>query len=359
MQFQALLPRSKPTTMNARAVNVAILLLLVFELATGLRSFVIGEPDGRWLFWSHRAGGLALVVLLIWKAGIAARSYRRRGVTISAGLSAVAGVLLLGSLATGLLWATVGLPWVPVPVLGRWTVLSLHVAISLLLIPLFVVHLVLRWPHPSRADLVGRRAVLRMLGLLAAGFVLWRIQEVFSAPTGSSRRFTGSREEASFAGNLHPFTNWLSDPIPQIDSNRWRLRIYGEVEHDTVLSYEEILALGGSVRQATLDCTGGWYTTQLWSGVPVAALLERTGLEDNARSLLFRSTTGYSRRFPLDETDGLLLATHVGDETLSAEHGFPLRLVAPNHRGYGWVKWISELEVSREPGWLEPPLPLQ
>jgi DMSO/TMAO reductase YedYZ molybdopterin-dependent catalytic subunit len=54
-----------------------------------------------------------------------------------------------------------------------------------------------------------------------------------------------------------------------------------------------------------------------------------------------------------------LLATHVEDEALSAGHGFPLRLVAPAHRGYDWVKWVVELEVSSEPGWLEPPLPLR
>jgi Oxidoreductase molybdopterin binding domain len=347
--------------MNARAVNVAILLLLAFELATGLGSFLVGDPGGRWLFWLHRAGGLALVVLLIWKAGVAARSYRRRGVTVGSGFSAVVGVIFLGSLATGLLWATVALPWVPVPVLGSWTVLSLHVALSLLLVPLFVVHLGLRWPRPGREDLIGRRAVLRMLGLLAIGLVLWRIQEVLSAPSSPSgaRRFTGSREEASFAGNLHPFTNWLSDPIPRIDPARWRLRIRGEVERETALSYEEVLALGGAVRRATLDCTGGWYTVQRWSGVPVAALLGRAVPGDGARSLLFRSATGYSRRFPLESAGDLLLATHVEDEVLSAGHGFPLRLVAPGHRGYGWVKWLSEVEVSRDPAWLEPPLPLQ
>jgi molybdopterin-dependent oxidoreductase-like protein protein len=283
----------------------------------------------------HRAGGLALVVLLIWKAGIAARSYRRRGVTVGSGFSAVVGVIFLGSLATGLLWATVALPWVPVPVLGSWTVLSLHVALSLLLVPLFVVHLGLRWPRPGREDLIGRRAVLRMLGLLAMGLVLWRIQEVLSAPGApcGARRFTGSREEASFAGNLHPFTNWLSDPIPRIDPARWRLRIRGEVERETTLSYEEVLALGGAVRRATLDCTGGWYTVQRRSGVPVAALLGRAGLGDGARSLLFCSATGYSRRFPLERAGDLLLATHVKDEVLSTGHGFPLRLVAPGHRG--------------------------
>ena len=130
--------------MNARAVNVAILLLLVFELTSGLGSFLVGEADGRWLFWLHRIGGLALVVLLAWKVGIAMRSYRKRGVTAGTALSAVGGVLFLGSLATGLLWAIGGLLRVPVPVLGSWTVLSLHVALSLLLIPLFLARLGLR-----------------------------------------------------------------------------------------------------------------------------------------------------------------------------------------------------------------------
>jgi DMSO/TMAO reductase YedYZ molybdopterin-dependent catalytic subunit len=347
--------------MNARAVNVAILLLLVFGLGTGLGSFLIGSSDVQWVFWFHRAGGLALVLLVAWKIGIAGRSYRRRGVTVGTGLAAVGGLLFLGSLATGMLWVTVGLPWVPVPVLGSWTVLSLHVALSLLLVPLFLVHLGARWSRPSRADLVGRQAVLRMLGLLAVGLVLWRIQEVFPAlvtPSGS-RRFTGSREEASFAGNSYPTTNWLSDPVPQIDLARWRLRILGEVERETTLSYEEVFALGGTLREVTLDCTGGWYTVQRWSGIPVAALMERAGHKDGARSLLFRSATGYSRRYSLNEAGDLLLATHVGDEELSAEHGFPLRLVAPGHRGYGWVKWVAEVEVSSDPGRLESPLPLQ
>ena len=345
----------RPFGVSARGVNVAILLLLVGELASGLGGFLVGAPDGQWLFWFHRAGGLGLLALLAWKTGIATRSYRRRGLGVGTGLSALGGVLFLGSLATGLLWATVGLPRVPVPIFGSWTVLSLHVALSLLLIPLFLTHVGLRWPQPRQADLIGRRATLRLLVLLAAGLALWRVQEVFSAP----RRFTGSREEASFAGNLHPVTNWLTDPIPRIEPDRWRLRVRGEVEREISLSHEQALEGRTAVRHAALDCTGGWYTVQRWRGIPVADLLERAGVRHGARSLLFRSDTGYARRFPLDEAGDLLLATHVEDEALSAGHGFPLRLVAPGHRGYGWVKWVTEMEVSPEPAWLEPPLPLR
>ncbi len=136
------------------------------------------------------------------------------------------------------------LPRVPVPVLGSWTGLSLHVALSVVLVPLFVAYVLLRWPRPGRADLIGRRAVLRTLGLLAVGFAVWGAQELLTATSGSRHRFTGSREEGSFAGNAHPVTNWLSDPVPRIDPDSWELRIHGEIENETALSHEEVLALG-------------------------------------------------------------------------------------------------------------------
>src|SRR3712207_9479277 len=99
---------SKPIAVNARAVNVAILILLLLELVSGLGGFLIGGPDGRWMFWLHRAGGLALVVLLAWKGGIAAKSFKRRGLRAGTWLSTVFGVLVLGSLETGVDRKSVG-----------------------------------------------------------------------------------------------------------------------------------------------------------------------------------------------------------------------------------------------------------
>jgi DMSO/TMAO reductase YedYZ molybdopterin-dependent catalytic subunit len=50
-------------------------------------------------------------------------------------------------------------------------------------------------------------------------------------------------------------------------------------------------------------------------------------------SIVVRSITGYSRRFPRSDAPGLLIATLVGDAPLSAGHGAPARLVAPGRRG--------------------------
>ena len=44
-----------------------------------------------------------------------------------------------------------------------------------------------------------------------------------------------------------------------------------------------------------------------------------------------------------------LLATHAGGDPLSHGHGRPLRLVAPDRRGFQWVKWVESVEVRTAP----------
>jgi DMSO/TMAO reductase YedYZ molybdopterin-dependent catalytic subunit len=50
----------------------------------------------------------------------------------------------------------------------------------------------------------------------------------------------------------------------------------------------------------------------------------------------------------------LLLATHVGDETLSHEDGAPVRLVVPWARGFQWVKWVQRVELLDHPDYGAP-----
>ena len=346
--------------MSARATNLTIFALLLLEGASGLGSFLVGAPEGRWVFWLHSLGGFTLLVVLAWKWRIIRRSFRRRG----SGVWALAPVLLLlvflATLLTGLLWSTVGLPNVALPLYGRISGLTFHVLLALLLLPFVVIHLLARWPRTHPRDFASRRAALRSAAVFGAGLIAWQGVEfssgLISLP-GARRRFTGSVEQDSFQGNAHRTTNWLSDSRQHIDPAAWRLRVHGDVAAELSLTYDD-LAVAKQAR-AILDCTGGWFTEQDWSGLSVADLLRRAQPGPEARSLVFQSATGYDRRFPLSHADRLLLATHVGGEALSASHGFPLRLVAPGRRGYHWVKWVTSMEVSDRPAWWQPPLPLQ
>jgi DMSO/TMAO reductase YedYZ molybdopterin-dependent catalytic subunit len=98
-----------------------------------------------------------------------------------------------------------------------------------------------------------------------------------------------------------------------------------------------------------LDCTGGFYSTQRWRGIRIGRLLDQVTLHPDARYVSFISVTSYRWSLPLEEARTALLATHIEEEPLSHEHGFPLRLVAPGHRCFEWVKWITRIEVLTAP----------
>jgi DMSO/TMAO reductase YedYZ molybdopterin-dependent catalytic subunit len=160
--------------------------------------------------------------------------------------------------------------------------------------------------------------------------------------------FTGSYESGSYAGNAFPTSSWVADqPLP-LDAQAWRLSLGGAITTPRDFTYDELVA-AGDVLEATLDCTGGFYSTQHWRGISVGHLLDLADVHADARYVSFISVTSYCWSLPLEEARTALLATHIGEEPLSYEHGFPLRLVAPGRRGLEWVKWITHIEVLTAP----------
>jgi DMSO/TMAO reductase YedYZ molybdopterin-dependent catalytic subunit len=350
--------------LSTRTVNLLLLLILTITGVSGLGTFLVGHPDGQWMFWIHRIASLALLPLMFWKVGIIVASYRKRGITPSTVLSALSALLFVLAFAYGLLWATTGVGGGRLPVLGNTSGLGLHVTFAAGFVPLLIIHVVNRWSlvRARIPDFASRRNAVRYLALAGTGLLLWRSTESVTARagwSGADRRFTGSKVRGRFSGNNYPTVNWLSDPRPRIEFDEWQLRIDGLVEREMTLSAGEFDTYEQDSHVAILDCTGGWYTEQRWTGVPVRTLLAGAGVQDSARSVVFHAQTGYRRRYSIRQARQMLLAVEVSGEPLSRGHGYPVRLVAPGHRGYGWVKWVVRIELSDLPGWVESPLPLQ
>jgi DMSO/TMAO reductase YedYZ molybdopterin-dependent catalytic subunit len=331
-----------PTRLGART-NLALLALLAVAFATGWLAFSFATSPARWSLIAHATSGVAILLLLPWKSIIARRGLRRARPARWA--SVALGVLVVVSLAAGLAHSA-GLAY-----LGPFTAMEFHVGAALLAVPLAIWHVAARRIRLRPAD-VSRRSFLRgatVLGAAALGYGATELAVRAASLPGGARRFTGSYESGSFQPGLMPVSSWMFDAVPQLDLASWSLRANGRA-----WSYDELLAFDDRM-VATLDCTGGFYSTQDWSGARLDRLL---GSLDGS-SIRVLSHTGYDRRFPIEEASRLLLATRFGDQPLDAGHGFPTRLVSPDRRGFWWVKWVVAIEVDDVPHWWQSPFPTQ
>ena len=331
--------------MAGRRTNLALLALLVLAFVTGAASWAVGSTLVRWMAIAHGIVGLGIVALAPWKRTIAKRGLARprpgRGTAIAFA------VLIVTSIAAAMIHVT-GI----VRSVGTFSPLGIHVATAVAAIAVGVAHVVQRPVRPRTTDL-SRRNLLRsgvVLGAGAAGWLALAGVLRVTGARGADRRITGSVETGSGVPTTMPVTQWFNDSVQELDPESWRLLVLDGARN---YSIDELAAFGDNLR-ATLDCTGGWFAEQEWRG----ARLDRLLGDVDGGSIVVRSVTGYSRRFPRSDASALLLATHVGGAPLSAGHGAPARLVAPGRRGFWWVKWVTAIDVDDEPWWWQPPFPV-
>jgi DMSO/TMAO reductase YedYZ molybdopterin-dependent catalytic subunit len=170
--------------------------------------------------------------------------------------------------------------------------------------------------------------------------------------------------------------------VPQVDVRTWRLKVEGAVAAPFELSYEELTKLPSRTLTATLECAGngrvhlappvpglqwgqGAVGNAEWAGVPLAAILEKAGLQNAAVEVILEGAdTGqvnsdpkspgpihFARSLPIEKAkkDEVLLAYKMNGETLPASHGYPLRAVVGGWYGVASVKWLSRIVVSDRP----------
>jgi DMSO/TMAO reductase YedYZ molybdopterin-dependent catalytic subunit len=146
--------------------------------------------------------------------------------------------------------------------------------------------------------------------------------------------------------------------VPRVDLRTWDFRIDGLVEKPVRLTWEEFNKLPKSEIQCDMHCVTRWSRfDNRFQGVLFTEVIKLVTPKPEARYALLRAEHGFTANLPLAD---LMMPTTIfalkhDGEPLSADHGYPLRLIVPHLYLWKSVKWIRGFELTAEdvPGFWE------
>ncbi|MET0783122.1 MAG: molybdopterin-dependent oxidoreductase, partial [Leifsonia flava] len=194
----------------------------------------------------------------------------------------------------------------------------------------------------------------RMIAAVRDALRLPKPASTASVPSGAELAIDGLTPVITPNAEFYRIDTALA--VPAIDPSTWSLRIHGMVDHEVIITWDELLALPLEESITTLACVSnevgdGLIGNALWLGYPVRELLARAVPSADADMVLSRSIDGFTASTPLavlEDDRNAILALGMNGEPLPPEHGFPVRMVVPGLYGYvSATKWVTELEVTR------------
>jgi DMSO/TMAO reductase YedYZ molybdopterin-dependent catalytic subunit len=146
--------------------------------------------------------------------------------------------------------------------------------------------------------------------------------------------------------------------VPDVDLASWSFRVFGEVEQEVELTWEQVSELPRASSTQDIHCVTRWsrFDAQ-FEGVRWSELAKLGRPLPSARFAIAHAEHGFTANVPLKtlEDDDALLVTHADGEPLTPDHGWPLRLVVPGRYFWKSAKWLRGIELSAvdRPGFWE------
>ncbi len=194
--------------------------------------------------------------------------------------------------------------------------------------------------------------------ILATGETVSRkAHQLLGGRRSMAQEFTEADLSPSFRGNGNTS---VSDPkyqlMVQTGFSEWALKVDGLVETPASLSLAELRAMPARTQITRHDCVEGWSAIGKWTGVPLAAVLEKVKPKANARYVVFHCADVFgslSGQVPYYESIDMddayhaqtILAYGLNGAALPVINGAPLRLRVERQLGYKQAKYITRIEL--------------
>lgn len=135
---------------------------------------------------------------------------------------------------------------------------------------------------------------------------------------------------------------------PWIGTSEWRLRVFGLVENELDLDWAAYKALRQITDISDFHCVTRWSQLDMdWQGVLARDVLALAMPLSNAKFVTLHGYDGYTTNLPLEALldDDVLIAHSVLGQTLTKDHGGPVRMVVPKRYAWKGAKWLKAIEL--------------
>jgi hypothetical protein len=207
---------------------------------------------------------------------------------------------------------------------------------------------------------IGRRVVLGMIGLAAAGILVGdRVQSVITevmAPIQAADP-TGLTQLLPAAGGCRFYT--ITESFPSRSDTAYRLNVHGLVKTPLILTLDDLKAMPPTSLVRDFQCVTGWRVPSVhWTGVLLADVLDAAGVLPNGTALSFHSFDGAdteSLTMAQARRPDVIVAYEMLGAPVTRDHGGPVRLYVAPMYGYKSLKWLDGIEVTDHviPGYWE------
>ena len=107
-----------------------------------------------------------------------------------------------------------------------------------------------------------------------------------------------------------------------------------------------------------IHCVTRWSKLDMkWKGVQISSILKELKIDPPSEWTMIGSSTGYTTNVPLTDLmmENTIVSYSYEDETISPEHGGPIRLIVPHLYFWKSAKWLNRIDFidNDKPGFWE------
>lgn len=168
---------------------------------------------------------------------------------------------------------------------------------------------------------------------------------------------TGISDLIPAAGRFRIYS--VTSSLPERSDADYRLTVGGLVDTPLTLTLDDLRAMTPTHLTKDFQCVTGWRVPGVhWTGVSMAALLDRAGARPDGTYVSFGSFDGaYTESLTVAQArrPDVIAAYEMIGNSVTREHGGPVRLYVAPMYGYKSLKWLDRIEVvdRLQPGYWE------